>query len=414
MIISSIDLQKGKAVQLRRGREKILEKDDPLALAREFDRYGEVAVIDLDAALGSGDNEALMRRIMPLARCRVGGGIRSVEKAREWLANGAAMVIIGSAAFSRGGIDRRFLEELRSVVDPRQVIIAIDADQGEVVTHGWRQGTGLPVDEAVRDLAPYCGGFLFTCVEREGTMKGIDLARVRRLRQATDRPLTVAGGVAGLEEVEVLSALGVDIQLGMALYSGRLKLADAFVAALNWRQELLPTVVQDEAGRVLMLAYSSRGSLRRTFREGRMSYFSRSRQRLWRKGDTSGHFQEVLRLRADCDRDALLATVRQAGAACHSGAYSCFGDERFTWHDLFAVVNDRLQKSGPGSYTRSLSKTKVRQKLLEEAGEVILAGKQSDVIWEAADLLYFMTVLLAKEKIGPQQVLRELQRRRQK
>jgi phosphoribosyl-ATP pyrophosphohydrolase/phosphoribosyl-AMP cyclohydrolase len=414
MIIASIDLQQGKAVQLRRGREKILEKDDPLGLAREFDRYGEVALIDLDAALKQGDNEATMRLILPLARCRVGGGIRSLKKAKQWLELGASKVIIGSAAYSHGAIDHSFLKQLTEVVDPQKLIIAIDARHGEIVSQGWRQGTGLAVQEAIKTLSPFCGEFLFTCVEQEGTMQGIDCELVQQLRQSTKNRLTVAGGVASLEEVRQLSALGVDIQLGMALYTGRLTLADAFIAALNWRQELLPTVVQDEAGRVLMLAYSNADSLRRTFAEGRMSYFSRSRQSLWRKGDTSGNFQELLRLRADCDSDALLATVKQMGVACHAGGYSCFGDDRFTWHDLFAVVRDRLQKAKPGSYTRTLSKTKVRQKLLEEAGELILARKQSELIWEAADLLYFTTVLLAKQGIGPEQVMQELQRRRQK
>jgi phosphoribosyl-ATP pyrophosphohydrolase/phosphoribosyl-AMP cyclohydrolase len=414
MIIASIDLQKGKAVQLRRGQEKILEKDDPLSLAKEFDRYGEVALIDLDAALKQGDNEALIRRILPLARCRVGGGIDSLKKAQQWLERGASKVIIGSAAYSHGAIDQQFLGRLTATVDPHKLIIAIDARHSEIVSQGWRQGTGLAVQDAIKVLAPFCGEFLFTCVEQEGTMQGIDIELVKQLRQLSEHRLTVAGGVASLEEVRQLSALRVDIQLGMALYTGRLTLADAFIAALNWRQELLPTVVQDEAGRVLMLAYSNAESLRRSFFEGRISYFSRSRRSLWRKGDTSGHSQELLRLRADCDSDALLATVKQTGVACHDGGYSCFGDDHFTWQDLFAVVHERLQKAKPGSYTRTLSKTKVRQKLLEEAGEVILAKNQTELIWEAADLLYFTTVLLAKQGIGLDQVMQELQRRRQK
>jgi len=414
MIIASIDLQRGKAVQLRRGREKILEKDDPLALAREFDRYGEVAVIDLDAALKEGDNEATIGRILPLARCRVGGGIGSVQKAKQWLGQGANKVIIGSAAYKQGAIDFEFLEQLTQAVDPQKIIIAIDARHGAVVSQGWRQGTGVAVQKAIKALAPFCAEFLFTCVEQEGTMQGIDLELVKQLRMLTDRCLTVAGGVASLEEVRELSALGVDIQLGMALYTGRLALADAFIGALNWRQELLPTIVRDEAGRVMMLAYSNAESLQRTFAEGCMSYFSRSRQCLWRKGDTSGNFQKLLKLRADCDSDALLATVEQKGVACHDGGYSCFGDDHFAWQDLFAVVRERLQGIQPASYTRTLTKTKVRQKLLEEAGELILAGNRDELIWEAADLLYFTTVLLAKQKIGPDQVMRELQRRRQK
>lgn len=414
MIIASIDLQQGKAVQLRNGREKILEKDDPLALAREFDRYGDVAVIDLDAALKQGDNEATLGRILPLARCRVGGGIRSVQKAKQWLDLGASKVIIGSAAYRHGTIDSEFLERLTQAVDVRKIIIAIDACHGEIVSQGWRQGTGVAVQKAIEALAPFCAEFLFTCVEQEGTMQGIDLELVAQLRHLTGRRLTVAGGVASLDEVRKLSALGVDIQLGMALYSGRLTLADSFIAALNWRQELLPTIVRDEAGRVLMLAYSNAESLRRTFSERRMSYFSRSRRDLWRKGDTSGNFQELLRLRADCDSDALLATVRQKGVACHDGGYSCFGDDHFAWQDLFDVINDRLKKASPGSYTRTLTRTRVRRKLLEEAAEVVLAKKKDEVIWEAADLLYFTTVLLAKQKIGLDPVMRELQLRRQK
>ncbi len=414
MIIASIDLQQGKAVQLRRGREKILEKDDPLALAREFDRYGEVAVIDLDAALKQGDNEATIGRILSLARCRVGGGIRSVQKAKQWLGQGASKVIVGSAAFRPGAIDFEFLEQLTQAVDPQKIIIAIDARHGEIVSQGWRQETGVAVQKAIEALAPFCGEFLFTCVEQEGTMQGIDLAMVKQLRKLTDRRLTVAGGVASLEEVRELSALGVDIQLGMALYSGRLTLAEAFIAALNWKQELLPTIVRDEAGRVLMLAYSNAESLRRTFDEGRMSFFSRSRQCLWRKGDTSGNFQEWLHLRTDCDSDALLATVKQKGVACHDGGYSCFGDDHFVWQELFAVVRERLQGVTSASYTRTLTKKKVRQKLLEEAGELVLARNNDERIWEAADLLYFTTVLLAKQGIRMEQVMRELQRRRQK
>jgi phosphoribosyl-ATP pyrophosphohydrolase/phosphoribosyl-AMP cyclohydrolase len=413
MIIASIDLQQGNAVQLRNGREKILQHNDPLGLALEFDRFGEVAVIDLDAALGQGNNAALTENILSLARCRVGGGIDSLEKAQHWLARGASRVIIGSAAYRRGTTHLRFLEQLTAAVDPQKIIIAVDARHGEVVCRGWRQGTGVALEKAIESLAPFCAEFLYTCVEQEGTMQGIDLEQVRRLRRLTDRRLTVAGGVASLGDVRALSALGVDIQLGMALYSGRLTLADAFIAALNWREELLPTVVRDQAGRVLMLAYSNDESLRRTFAEGRMSYFSRSRRCLWRKGDTSGHFQEWLKLRADCDSDALLATVTQQGAACHDGRYSCFGDDRFAWQDLFAVVDERLRKTGPGSYTRSLSKTKVRQKLLEEAAEMVLAKKKHQVVWEAADLLYFTTVLLARERISQEQVMRELQRRRQ-
>jgi phosphoribosyl-ATP pyrophosphohydrolase/phosphoribosyl-AMP cyclohydrolase len=412
MIIASIDLQEGKAVQLRRGLDKVLERDDPAALAVEFGRLAEVAVIDLDAAMGRGDNRELVERLLPLARCRVGGGIRSAAAARRWLQLGASKVIVGSAAFRDGGVNRPLLEELAAAVGRQRLVLAVDAAGGRVVVDGWRREAGLDALAALQELEPYCGEFLCTCVEGEGCLRGIDLEQVRRLRRATARRLTVAGGVSTLRELLELTALGVDVQLGMALYTGRLQLEAAFAAALDWGKGLLPTVVQDEAGRVLMLAYSSRESLRRTLAEGRMTYHSRSRGGLWRKGDTSGHFQDLLRLRADCDADALLATVRQQGSACHEGGYSCFGDERFAWEDLFAVVGERLRRGGRRSYTRSLGAARVRQKLIEEAGELALARGRDQLVWEAADLLYFATVLLARRGIGPEAVLGELRRRR--
>ena len=413
MVIASIDLMDGKAVQLRQGKEKVLEGDDPRELARRFDRYGEVAIIDLDAALGQGSNQSLIQDLLKLCDARVGGGIRSVEEARKLISLGAKKVIIGSSAFENERINIPFLEALNQALSPQEIIIAIDAREETIVTRGWRHQTGINLYEAARALTPYASEFLFTCVEREGMMQGIDLVQVERLQAATPNKITVAGGVNSLEEVGQLARAGLDVQLGMALYTGRIELGEAFIESLNWREELLPVVTRDEDGQVLMLAYVSRESLQRTFETGRMTYYSRSRRALWTKGESSGNLQRLLRLRADCDRDALLATVEQTNVACHTGSYSCFGPKQFTHADLYRVIQERLENAPPGSYTARLKDDELlKAKIMEEAQEVIEAQRREDIVWEAADVLYFLTVLLARNDIGVNEVIEELYRRR--
>jgi phosphoribosyl-ATP pyrophosphohydrolase/phosphoribosyl-AMP cyclohydrolase len=326
MVIASIDLMDGKAVQLRQGKDKVLERDDPVSLARAFDLYGEIAVIDLNGAQGKGDNFDLIQRIVKLGTCRVGGGIRTIEKAKSLIDLGARRVIIGSQAFLNDRINTTFLSDLSRVIGRERVIVAIDAVNGEIVTHAWTYKTGLTAVDSVKDLESYCGEFLFTCVEREGLMKGTDIPMVKQIKERTTNRITLAGGIHTLEEISTCARLGLDVQLGMALYNGTIDLGAGFSASLNWKSELLPTIAQDDAGQVLMLAYSSRESLARTFQTKTMWYFSRSRTTLWNKGATSGNTQHLVRLRADCDQDAILAIVHQDGVACHTGQYSCFGD----------------------------------------------------------------------------------------
>lgn len=412
MLIASIDLMNGKAVQLRRGKEKVLERDNPVELAREFDRYGETAVIDLDAAMGSGDNGVVVKAILKTAECRVGGGIRSVERAKELISWGAGKVIIGSLAFRDGSVNHDFLLKLSAEIGRRRVIIAADAMNEEIVIDGWRRGTGIRIRDALRETEKYCSGFLITRVENEGTLSGTDAGYVKDLKEITGNKITFAGGVNSIEDVAKLSELGVDAQVGMALYTGRISLSGAFAASLKYNGGLVPTITRDAEGEVLMLAYSSRESIEKTFETGRMWYFSRSRNRLWMKGETSGNVQELLRLRADCDSDAILATVRQSGAACHTGSYSCFGRRRFSLHELYEVVRDRLENPRPGSYTATLDDKLLGEKILEEAQEVVDARTKDEVIWEAADVLYFLTVLLAKKGVEIEDVLFELRRRK--
>jgi phosphoribosylformimino-5-aminoimidazole carboxamide ribotide isomerase len=226
MLIPSIDLRGGRVVQLVQGERLALETDDLDGWIGRFRACPKVQVIDLDAALGTGENHAIVSRLCRELPCRVGGGIRTLERAEAVLAGGATEVIVGSALFDRrtGHVDAAFAARLANHVGSARVIAAIDSRDGRVVVGGWRMATALTAADAARALEPYCSEFLYTHVETEGLMQGIDLAAVAAVRAATSRRLTVAGGVATRDEVDRLHALGIDAVVGMAIYTGRLRL----------------------------------------------------------------------------------------------------------------------------------------------------------------------------------------------
>ncbi|MBS3818348.1 bifunctional phosphoribosyl-AMP cyclohydrolase/phosphoribosyl-ATP diphosphatase HisIE [bacterium] len=414
MIIPSIDLSKGKAVQLRQGKEKVLENSQVCGLAEKFSRFGPVAVVDLDAAMGKGDNLNKIKEICRFAEARVGGGIRDVKRAVQLVDWGADKVIIGTRALDGGSVNHSFLNELASAVGKERVIIALDTFQGKIVTQGWQHQTEWDGEAVVEEFQPYASEILFTCVEKEGMMKGPDFRAVQNIQERTSLPLTVAGGISSLREIETLSRFGVNVQFGMALYKGEITLPQAFAASLDWKKGLIPTVTQDTFGQVLMLAYSSRKSLMKTFETGKAWYYSRSREKLWMKGETSGNIQRFQQIRADCDLDTLLLTVYQKGKACHTGRYSCFGNKRFSLGELYQVVKDRLDHPSPDSYTSQLTPQMMKEKIEEEAAELKEAQEKEDVIWETADLIYFTLVWMSANHVSLQEVEQELRRRRQK
>jgi phosphoribosyl-ATP pyrophosphohydrolase/phosphoribosyl-AMP cyclohydrolase len=281
--------------------------------------------------------------------------------------------------------------------------------------------------ETARGLEPFVSELLFTCVEREGTMTGIDLDQVKLLREGVSCTLTVAGGVSTIEEIETIAQLGCNVQLGMALYTGKISLSEGFITSLNWKKgqtpggiasgenALLPLIAQSPDGQVLMTGFTDREALSETFKRGNLCFHSRTRNTLWMKGETSGNLLKLLRMRADCDRDALLATVESAGPVCHTGAYSCFGlDRRYTMEYLQSIIADRFRNPSPGSYTATLNDELVRRKVMEEAYEVCTAKARNEIVWEAADLLYFTTALITRAGISLQEVLDELDRRHKK
>ncbi len=224
MIFPCIDLMDGKVVQLIQGRDKALEGDSPLEMLRKFAAFPEIQVIDLDAALGRGSNDALVRELAAHAAIRAGGGVRSVERAQALLDQGACKVIVGTSAFSPTGINAPFLAGLCAAIGRERLIVAADSKDGRIVVKGWRESTGLTPEAALPQLEPYCSGFLCTYVDKEGMMEGTDLDYFRRLRAATPLELTAAGGITTMDEVRALTAMNINVAVGMAVYTGRLQL----------------------------------------------------------------------------------------------------------------------------------------------------------------------------------------------
>jgi phosphoribosylformimino-5-aminoimidazole carboxamide ribotide isomerase len=221
VIIPCIDLMGGKVVQLVQGREKALEGGTPLEMLERFAAFPQIQVIDLDAAMGQGSNDDLVELIASRAAARVGGGVRSAERARGLIEQGAFRVITGTAAF-----DKPLLNKIADAVGPDRLIIALDSKGGKVVVRGWREATEFTAEEMIPHLEPYCSGFLCTYVDKEGMLQGTDLNWFRRLRALTQHELTAAGGITTLEEIRELQKLGIHAALGMAIYTGRLNLAE--------------------------------------------------------------------------------------------------------------------------------------------------------------------------------------------
>jgi phosphoribosylformimino-5-aminoimidazole carboxamide ribotide isomerase len=221
VIIPCIDIMGGKIVQLIQGREKALEEDDPQAVLNRFSAFPQIQVIDLDAAIGTGSNDELVKWIASRAVCRIGGGVRSAERARHLIDQGAHRIIVGTAAF-----DQPLLEEIAGAVTPDRIVIALDSKNGRIVVKGWREATEFTAEDVVRRLEPWCSGFLCTYVDKEGMMQGTDLDWFRRLRAATTHEITAAGGITTIEEIRELRRLGIHAALGMAIYTGRLDLAE--------------------------------------------------------------------------------------------------------------------------------------------------------------------------------------------
>jgi phosphoribosylformimino-5-aminoimidazole carboxamide ribotide isomerase len=229
VLIPCIDLQGGQAVQLVHGRKRELAVADVFGLLEKFKSHPWLHLIDLDAAIGTGNNNALARELCLEARkryklkVRVGGGIRTSARAQTIIKWGAAQIIIGSAAFREGKINTRFLRQLAKKVAPPQIVIALDTAKGRITINGWRRKLALSPENVMAQLEPFCAAFLCTDVDREGTMSGANLNWFRMLRAATKHPVIAAGGIKSVREIRALEKIGMDAAVGMAVYKNRLR-----------------------------------------------------------------------------------------------------------------------------------------------------------------------------------------------
>ncbi len=224
MLIPSIDLMGGKIVQLVQGEKKALEFDDFEPWVERFSKYPLVQLVDLDAAIGPGNNRDLVRSLVQRLPCQVGGGIRTLEVAQEILADGAQRVVIGSSLIREGSINTSFAEDLARQVGEEKLVFALDSKGGKVAIRGWRQLTGLSALQMIRALEPWCSAFLYTNIDTEGLLLGMPLDVVSQLRSATNKQLIVAGGIRTEDEVEQFHTMGVDAVVGMAIYLELLKI----------------------------------------------------------------------------------------------------------------------------------------------------------------------------------------------
>jgi phosphoribosylformimino-5-aminoimidazole carboxamide ribotide isomerase len=224
VLIPSIDLMGGKIVQLVQGEKKALEFDDFEEWIRRFSKFPLVQLIDLDAAIGTGNNRALLQKFTSRLPCQVGGGVRSVRDGSDLLAQGARRIIVGSALVKNDRINIAAAREFAETIGVEQLTFAIDSRAGKVAVKGWREGTTIPTSEMLKTLQPYCTAFLYTHIDTEGLLRGIPLDVVRPLRALTSRQLLVAGGIRSQAEVLELDALGIDSVVGMAIYTGQMDL----------------------------------------------------------------------------------------------------------------------------------------------------------------------------------------------
>lgn len=414
----------------------------------------------------------------------VGGGVACVEDAGELLGAGADKVAVNSAAVADPTLITRLAERFGS----QCVVLAVDARAGEngweVVTHGGRRPSGHDALVWVREgISRGAGEILLTSMDRDGTGLGFDCELVAAVRAVADVPLIASGGGETPDHFLSAARAGADAGLAATIFhEARISVAalkqeltqrgllvrpvaslpvpegptcptrakalsssadpgpripdpDPSDGSTNpgtapvplplFADGLIPAVVQDaDSGRVLMLAYMNEEAVTRTLETGQVHFFSRSRQRLWRKGETSGNTLELVSAALDCDGDALLLQARPAGPTCHTGEASCFHralsgplpGSGLTLAPLFAVLRQRLEERPEGSYSAKLfdRPDKALKKLAEEAAEVILAAKNGDhanLVWEVADVLYHLAVIMVAHGVEPEEVGAELARR---
>lgn len=407
MIIPALELHGGRVVTVQADGSYHTHEDDPVELARALYRLGEIVVIDLDAAQDKGDNLDLIKQICRVAECRVGGGIRDERRGDRLLRAGAKQLLVGTGAD----------EELLARFPRKKVLVAMDIQDGRVVRRGWSEETDIdPVDLAMR-FREHCAGFVYTLVGHRDQMEQPELERFEQLKSALpDHRLTAAGGFSTMEDLRELDRMGVDGQLTYGHPPLGTDLAKAFVSVLDFEKSsgLVSVVVQDTAGQVLSLMHANQEAVLMSVQTGMATYWSAGQGKIFTKGQRSGNTQDVITVRQDCTRGALLFTVQPTGPSCHLGQYSCFDDISYNLHRIEQLMQDRKSGDDPRkSYTQLMlaDRKAIKQRIRSEAEALANAGSADEVLWETADLLYFVLLNLVHENLSLDDVNRELRGR---
>ena len=340
LIFPAIDIQNGQCVRLHQGVFGTAQvvAADPLETARSFARAGAqwVHMVDLDGArAGRPVNREIFRQVARQSglRLELGGGIRDLETIDAYLSDGVSRVILGSVALKNPALVEQAVARYGE-----RIAVGIDARDGMVATEGWLEESDVNYIDLAREMerrGVRC--LVFTDISRDGTLSGPNLEQLDALNSAVSCDVIASGGIKSIEDIKALAERGLYGAIcGKSLYQGTLDLQQALECAagsaalalrrIKWNADgLIPAVIQQwDTGEVLMLAYMNEQSLRRTMETKTTWFYSRSRQKLWNKGESSGHVQRVVSLRADCDYDTLLVQVDQTGPACHTGSHNCF------------------------------------------------------------------------------------------
>ena len=465
-LIPCLDVAAGRVVKGTRF-VNLRDQGDPVETAVRYEGEGADEIAFLDIAAANENRGTLVSLVSHVAEAlsipfTVGGGVRAVEDADALLRAGADRVVVNTAAVSDPELIRRLSEQFGA----QCVVVAVDGQRvrgvsGEirmvVTTHGGRRITQRGVVEWASEAAHLgAGEILLTSVDADGTREGFDLEMLRAVRGAVDVPIVASGGAGKLSHfVTAVREGGADAVLAAGVFHERvftieevkLALASAGVPVritgpavtppgsaaglpvVFDESGLVPVVVRDvTTGDVLTLAYANAEALAQTRATGFSHFFSRSRKKLWKKGETSGNVQRVTAISVDCDGDAVVYDVIPEGPACHTGSHSCFrvaatlatpaARPTLDLGPLFAIILERKKNPVAGSYTNRLLEaglSKIAKKVGEEGVETALAALVEDddaLAGEAADLLYHLAVLLTARGLSPADVEKKLRDRR--
>ena len=463
-VIPCLDVAGGRVVKGLKF-ENLRDAGDPVEAARRYEAEGADELCFLDVAASHEERGTLVHLVRRVADVlsipfTVGGGVRSVEDAAALLSAGADRVTVNTAAVADPSLVTRLAERFGA----QCVVVAVDAKRdGErffVSTHGGRKLTGTELGAWVAEVtARGAGEILLTSMDADGTLAGFDVPMLKAARAVTPLPIVASGGAGDLAHfAPAILDGGADAVLAASVFHDRVytvgqvkralaaagvpvrPAAPAGLEAIAFDERgLVPVVVRDErTGAVLTLAWANQEALALTVETRQSHFYSRSRKALWKKGESSGNVQRVVRVSLDCDGDAVLYDVVPAGPACHTGSASCFAPvgalpgepavpapggipaDALDLGPLFEVVAERKARPEPGSYTnRLLAKgiEKCAQKVGEEGVETALAAVTRDdagLAAEIADLMYHVVVLMAARGLPPGAVAAELAARRGK